>query len=119
MTTCGMAWTAALVLLALGALGVCSVRPGDGPGRRAVGSRRAAPTPGKPEEGTEPRRFRCGELRLIDCRASGQRHVLGAEDDYTRKELAYVLADQLIEAGAIRYSVSGDQMRAELRAVLD
>ena len=72
--------------------------------------------PGLPTVIAEPLRFRCADLRIVTCKASGD--FRNADPRYMRKKLPYLLADQLIDQGAIRYTQSGTAIRAELRAVL-
>ena len=87
------------------------------------------------ESGTiigEPVIFRTADLRFANCKASMElskanieargfamdRDGLAGAGRYMRKELAYLLADQALQAGAIRFEVSGGTIRAALRAVI-
>jgi hypothetical protein len=113
MTRSGYIALALIMSASLIGLIICSVKqrreakPNPGPSLR---------DPGLPTVMAEPLRFRCGDFRIVTCKASGD--FRNADPRYMRKELAYLLADQLIDQGAIRYTQSGTAMRAELRAVL-
>lgn len=113
MTRAGYIALALIMAASLIGLIICSVKqrreakPNPGPSLR---------DPGLPTVMDEPLRFRCADLRIVTCKASGD--FRNADPRYMRKELAYLLADQLIDQGAIRYTQSGTAMRAELRAVL-
>ena len=82
---------------------------------------------------TEPVRFRTTDAVFVDCRAempsAQERDIremgfsMGLEGSaavrrYQRKELAYVLADQLLAAGGIAFSTENGMLRAQLRAVV-
>ena len=116
-----------IILMAAALLGLilCSTRQ-----RKARKPRLAA---GERETVTgEPVIFRTAELRFANCKASMELSKDGIEargfsldkDDlagagrYMRKELAYLLADQALEAGAIHFEVRDGTLRAELRAVI-
>lgn len=81
----------------------------------------------------EPVIFRAGELRFVTCKSSmevgrQQAEALGFDPrqkterekarQYWEKELAYRLADLLLEQGGIRFQLDGSIYRAELKAVL-
>ena len=81
----------------------------------------------------EPVIFRAGELRFVTCKSSmevgrEQAEALGFDPRreteraqarrYWEKELAYRLADLLLEQGGIRFQLDGSIYRAELKAVL-
>ena len=113
MTRTGYIALALIMAASLIGLIICSVKqrreakPNPGPSLR---------DPGLPTVMAEPLRFRCADLRIVTCKASGD--FRNADPRYMRKELAYLLADQLIDQGAICYTQSGTAIRAELRAVL-
>jgi hypothetical protein len=112
MTRAGYIALALIMAASLIGLIVCSVK------QRGAKPKPGAPAwdPGLPPVMAEPLRFRCADLRIVTCKASGD--FSNTPQQYMRKELAYLLADQLIDQGAIRYTQSGTAMRAELRAVL-
>lgn len=78
----------------------------------------------KLEPPTEPVKFRTAELSFVNCWASMDRRPFDRELyglrelDYERKELAYLLADQLLASGGIAFREEGSVLRAELRAVM-
>ena len=116
MTRAGYAALIILGVVSLIGLIVCSVKQ-----QRQIGRPSKAPAGRDPKEPTvvgEPVRFRCADMRFVTCKASGDIRTDFADLPYTKRELAYLLADQLMDQGAIRYSRSGDTVRAELRAVL-
>lgn len=139
MTRIGYAVTIALMGVSLVALIVCSVRQrrgGKDLSTRPAGSLKMTRWRGEPRmevkcvEG-EPVVFHTAEERFAVCKASmeigaeqmeergfdlrDKRHRAAAEA-YYKKELAYILADQLLAAGAIRYERSENTLRAVLRA---
>ena len=82
---------------------------------------------------TEPVRIRTTDAVFVDCRAempsAKERDIremgysMGLEGfaavrRYQRKDLAYVLADQLLAAGGIAFSTENGMLRAQLRAVV-
>ena len=116
-----------IVLMAAALLGLilCSTR------QRKAGKPR--PAAGERETVTgEPVIFRTAELRFANCKASMElskggieargfsldKDGLASAGRYMRKEMAYLLADQALEAGAIRFEVRDGTLRAELRAVI-
>lgn len=130
MTKCGMICLIALMTASLIGLVLCSIKQG-GAGRRGRGEIRKGE--GEPQTVSgEPVKFRCGELRFANCRASMELSPAWIEGHgfsmdrkgveraaiYARKELAYLLADQAIEAGAIRYELDGGIFRAEMKVVM-
>lgn len=81
----------------------------------------------------EPVIFRRAEQRIVTCRASmelddgaitargynaGSPEQRAQAERYARKELAYLLTDQLLETGGIRFISKGTSRRAEIKAVL-
>lgn len=113
-------------------------RTGDKPLSHGAGRRASSPRGGA-KEGTrdmgptEPVRFRTTDAVFVDCRAempsAQERDIremgfsMGLEGSaavrrYQRKELAYVLADQLLAAGGIAFSTENGMLRAQLRAVV-
>ncbi|MBR3585848.1 MAG: hypothetical protein IKO00_07510 [Oscillospiraceae bacterium] len=81
----------------------------------------------------EPVVFRTADLRFVTCKSSmevgrEQAEALGFDPRreteraqarrYWEKELAYRLADLLLEQGGIRFQLEGNIYRAELKAVL-
>lgn len=81
----------------------------------------------------EPVIFRAGELRFVTCKSSmevgrQQAEALGFDPRmktereqarrYWEKELAYRLADLLLEQGGIHFQLDGSIYRAEIKAVL-
>ena len=81
----------------------------------------------------EPVVFRTAEMRFVTCKSSmqvgrEQAEALGFDPrreteraqarQYWEKELAYRLADLLLEQGGIRFQLEGNIYRAELKAVL-
>ena len=107
-------------------------RTGDKPLRRGAPCRGAKE--GARDMGpTETVRFRTTDAVFVDCRAempsAQERDIremgfsMGLEGSaavrrYQRKELAYVLADQLLAAGGIAFSTENGMLRAQLRAVV-
>ena len=136
MTRIGYAVTIALMGVSLVALIVCSVRQRKGPSQAL---RASSPQRGEPRmavkcvEG-EPVVFRRLDEHYVSCRASGELsrdriEAMGFDPadplqraralQETKKELAYILADQMLEAGAIRYEMSGGVLRAKVRAAVE
>ena len=125
MTRTGCVCMIVLMAAALLGLILCATR------QRKAGKPR--PAAGERETVTgEPVIFRTAELRFANCKASMELSKNGIEargfsldkdglasaGRYMRKELAYLLADQALEAGAIRFEVRDGTIRAELRAVI-
>lgn len=133
MTRIGYAVMIALMGVSLIALIVCSVRQRkDGLPRAARGHRNGAKGQ-LPTVSGEPVVFRRLDEHFVVCKASmecgfeqmeergfdpkDKRHREQAAG-YFRKELAYQLADLLLEQGGIRFQLEGNIYRAELKAVL-
>lgn len=80
----------------------------------------------------EPVIFRTAEMRFVTCKSSmdldrfidewglDMQTKEGRDEvnELSKKELAYLLAEQLLGSGAIRFSMGGHTRYAELRAVL-
>lgn len=81
----------------------------------------------------EPVVFRTAEMRFVTCKSDieisfERAAALGFDPQrpqdrsqarqYWEKELAYRLADQLLDAGGIRFQLDGSTYRAEIKAVL-
>lgn len=77
--------------------------------------------------------FRTAEMRFVTCKSDieisfERAAALGFDPQrpqdrsqarqYWEKELAYRLADQLLDAGGIRFQLDGSTYRAEIKAVL-
>ena len=126
-----------IVIMALAAFGILfgRVRGKDfsTPLRSARNDRRANAGAVLPTVIGEPVIFRAGELRFVTCKSSmevgrQQAEALGFDPrmkteraqarQYWEKELAYRLADLLLEQGGIRFHLDGSIYRAELKAVL-
>jgi hypothetical protein len=133
MTKCGVICTCVIIIIAMAALVICSVR-----GEKNRGAKRAAggvgpykkEVPGTPYE-PGPLVFRRGGARYVTCQAStrlddGYIVGLGGRSGadlarmtlYAKKELAAVLAEQALAAGGIRFYEEGGTLRAELRAMV-
>ena len=135
MPRCGIICTCVIIIIAMAALVICSVR-----GEKNRGAKRAAggvgpykkEVPGTPYE-TGPLVFRRGEARIVTCTAvTDLRQMwfegLWTEKDpeeqrkagirYAKQELAAQLADQALAAGGIRFFEEGGTLRAELRAMV-
>ena len=126
-----------IVIMALAAFGILfgRVRGKDfsTPLRSARNDRRANAGAGLPTVTGEPVIFRTAEMRFVTCKSfmeiSFERAAaLGFDPQrprdrsqarqYWEKELAYRLADQLLDAGGIRFQLDGSTYRAEIKAVL-
>lgn len=124
-----------IVLMALAAFGILfgRVRGKDSGLPRAARSPRNDAGAQLPTVIGEPVIFRAGELRFVTCKSSmevgrEQAEALGFDPRreteraqarrYWEKELAYRLADLLLEQGGIRFQLEGNIYRAELKAVL-
>lgn len=133
MTRTGYICMIVIMLVSAGGMIVCGLKNRDKPLRHSGTS----PCRGGRELPTvtwEPVVFRSLEERYVSCRASvevgaeqmeergfdprDKRHRAAAEA-YYKKELAYILADQLLDAGAIRYELSGGVLRAKVRAAVE
>ena len=137
MTTCGYFWTIVVIAAAVVAVTISAVR-GEKSGR-TPSTAKAVPLPqtrqaagdGK-RTGAEPgpRAFRRGGARYVCCQAStrlddGYIVSLGGRSGdnsgkmltYAKKELAAVLAEQALYAGAIEFTQVGGELRACMRTV--
>ena len=133
MTKCGVICTCVIIIIAMAALVICSVRGEKGGKPTGEGSRKGPKTvPGMPYE-PGPLVFRRGEARIVTCTAvTDLRQMwfqgLWTEKDpeeqrkagirYAKQELAAQLADQVLAAGGIRFFEEGGTLRAELRAMV-
>ena len=131
MTKCGIICTCVIIIIAMAALVICSVRGEKGGKPTGEESRKGPKTvPGMPYE-PGPLVFRRGGARYVTCQASTRLddgYIVGLEGRsgadlarmtlYAKKELAAVLADQVLAAGGIRFYVEGSTLRAELRAMV-
>ena len=133
MTKCGIICTCVIIILAMAALVICSVRGEKGGKPTGEGSRKGPKmVPGMPYE-PGPLVFRRGEARIVTCTAvTDLRQMwfqgLWTEKDpeeqrkagirYAKQELAAQLADQALAAGGIRFFEEGGTLRAELRAMV-
>ena len=133
MTKCGVICTCVIIIIAMAALVICSVR-----GEKGKDAKRAAEGVGPYKKGVPgsafepgPLVFRRGGARYVTCQASTRiddGYIVGLEGRsgadlarmtlYAKKELAAVLADQVLAAGGIRFYVEGGTLRAELRAMV-
>ncbi len=125
MTRIGLIWT--IALMALAAFGVAAgAMKQRGTGATSGSPRASAPTRSgmMPAVAAEPVAWRSGETRFVECRAEKDLRqdpgiLIGRGDlEYVRSELAAVLAEQALAAGAVRFSREGDVIKAELRAKL-
>ena len=123
-----------LVLSVIGLIAGAARQSGSKPLTAARSSHRREAEGGPRDMGpTEPVRFRTTDAVFVDCRAempsAQERDIremgfsMGLEGSaavrrYQRKELAYVLADQLLAAGGIAFSTENGMLRAQLRAVV-
>lgn len=125
MTACGIRWLIFIMAAFVVAIPICMV------GQGTPQSRRKAPRQ-LPLQGSrgEAQVFRHGEEKIVICEAWDKAHepaelsrLEAAEAStiqrYQRTELAYVLADQLLHAGGIRFTEEGGKIRATLRAVVE
>ena len=134
MTTCGMWWT--ILIIALCVIGVAF-----GAARSTAQERRPEPSQslrdssakGAGESAFEPSTlvFHTAENRIVRCRAATDLRkgyivgFSGMEKDeewsrtlvYAKKELACVLAEQVLAGGGIRFQLRDGELRAELLAV--
>jgi len=129
MTPTGIICTLLIMAAALAGLILCG-----GKKRSAVRTVPRRDSAGElPTVAGEPVVFRQAELRFVTCRASmdtGDEAVKArafspyvpeqraAAKRYFRKELSYVLADLILEAGGVCFERDGETLRAEIRAVL-
>lgn len=136
MTTCGMWWT--ILIIALCVIGVAF-----GAARSTAQARRRAEEPSQSlrdssakkegESAFEPSTlvFHTAENRIVRCRAATDLRsgyivgFSGMEKDeewsrtlvYAKKELACVLAEQVLAGGGIRFQLRDGELQAELLAV--
>ena len=133
MTRTGCICMIVIMLVSAGGMIVCGMaRRKDGLPRAGRGPRNDAGAE-LPTVTGEPVIFRRAEQRILTCRASmelddgaitargysaGSPEQRAQAERYARKELAYLLTDQLLEAGGIRFVSEGTSRRAEIKAVL-
>ena len=143
MTTCGYFWTIVVIVLAIIGVAVSAVRA-DKSGKPEQKTRAAEGVgPYRPNKGiltTPPDRgssvepgaiaYRRGGARYVTCQAStrlddGYIVSLGGRSGadltrmtlYAKKELAAVLAEQALYAGAIEFTTVGGELRAVMRTI--
>ncbi len=133
MTTCGTFWTIVLIVLAVISVTVSAVRAEKGGKPKENGlPRRSAPRNDGAVAPVEPGAiaYRRGGARYVTCRAStrlddGYIVSLGGRSGadltrmtlYAKKELAAVLAEQALYAGAIEFTTVGGELRAVMRTI--
>lgn len=141
MTKCGIICTCVIIIIAMAALVICSVR-GEKGGKPSQSLRDSSPKGGakkgsKTVVGTPfepgPLVFRRGEAKIVTCTAVTDLRQMWFEGIWTEKdpeeqrkagiryakqELAARLADQALAAGGIRFFEEGGTLRAELRAMV-
>ena len=133
MTTCGYFWTIVLIVLAVIGVTVSAVRAEKGGKPKENGlPRRSAPrndgAVAPAEQGAIA--YRRGGARYVTCQAStrlddGYIVGLGGRSGadltrmtlYAKKELAAVLAEQALYAGAIEFTTVGGELRAVMRTI--
>ena len=139
MTKCGIICTCVIIIIAMAALVICSVR-GEKGGKPSQSLRDSSPkggakkgtktVPGTPYE-PGPLVFRTMENRIVKCSAAtdlrrgcmvGSPGMERGEEWsrtllYAKKELACVLAEQALQAGGIRFRLTDGELRAEMIAV--
>ena len=133
MTRTGYICMIVIMLVSAGGMIVCGLK---NRGTDSHGSHRPPRNDrgaGLPTVTGEPVIFRTAEMRFVTCKSSmeigrQQAEALGFDPKqpedrsqarrYWEKELAYRLADQLLDAGGIRFQLDGSIYRAELKAVL-
>lgn len=133
MTRCGVICTCVIIIIAMAALVICSVRgeKGKDPKRAAGGvgpyKKEVQGTPYEPG----PLVFRTAENRIVKCSAATdlrRGYMVGSPGMergeewsrtllYAKKELACVLAEQALQAGGIRFRLTDGELRAEMIAV--
>lgn len=132
MTRTGYICMIVIMLVSAGGMIVCGLKNRDKPLRPSGTS----PCRGGRELPTvtgEPVVFRTAEMRFVTCKSDieisfERAAALGFDPQrpqdrsqarqYWEKELAYRLADQLLDAGGIRFQLDGSTYRAEIKAVL-
>ena len=135
MTTCGYFWTIVVIVLAIIGVAASAIRGNEEgkpkenglPHQRAALVRNDGDTaPAAPG----PVAYRRGGARYVTCQAStrlddgyivGLGGRSGADLDrmtlYAKKELAAVLAEQALYAGAIEFRKVGEELHAVMRTV--
>ena len=134
MTTCGYFWTIVVIVLAVAGVAASAARSEKG-GRPAPHPAMRPPSPQGEGKRTEtaapgPVAYRRGGARYVTCQAStrlddgyivGLGGRSGADLDrmtlYAKKELAAVLAEQALHAGAIEFRKDGEELHAVMRTV--
>lgn len=133
MTRTGYICMIVIMLVSAGGMIVCGLKnrgtdsnSGHRPPRNVKGSELPTVT-------GEPVVFRTAEMRFVTCKSDieisfERAAALGFDPQrpqdrsqarqYWEKELAYRLADQLLDAGGIRFKLDGSTYRAEIKAVL-
>lgn len=133
MTRTGYICMIVIMLVSAGGMIVCGLKNrgtgshgGHRPPRNVKGSELPTVT-------GEPVVFRTAEMRFVTCKSDIKvsfeaAAALGFDPQrpqdrsqarrYWEKELAYRLADQLLDAGGIRFQLDGNIYRAEIKAVL-
>ena len=133
MTKCGIICTCVIIIIAMAALVICSVRGEKGGKPTGEGAKNGSKTVvGTPYE-PGPLVFRRGEAKIVTCTAVTDLRQMWFEGIWTEKdpeeqrkagiryakqELAARLADQALAAGGIRFFEEGGTLRAELRAMV-
>lgn len=133
MTRTGYICMIVIMLVSAGGMIVCGLKnrgTDSNSGRRPPRNDRGA---GLPTVIREPVIFRTAEMRFVTCKSDieisfERAAALGFDPQrpqdrsqarqYWEKELAYRLADQLLDAGGIRFQLDGSTYRAEIKAVL-
>ena len=131
MTKCGVICTCVIIIIAMAALVICSVRGEKGGKPTGEGAKKGPKTvPGTPYE-PGPLVFRTAENRIVKCSAATdlrRGYMVGPPGMergeewsrtllYAKKELACVLAEQALQAGGIRFRLTDGELRAEMIAV--
>lgn len=137
MTRCGIICTCVIIIIAMAALVIWSVRGEKGgkpsqslrDGGAKKGPKTVVGTPYEPG----PLVFRRGEAKIVTCSAVMDLRQMWFEGlwsakepeeqrkagyKYAKQELAARLADQALAAGGIRFFEDGGMLRAELRAMV-
>ena len=133
MTTCGYFWTVVVIVLAIMGVAISAVRGDKGGKPKENGlPRRSAPRNDGAAAPAEQSAiaYRRGGARYVTCQAStrlddGYIVGLGGRSGadlakmtlYAKKELAAVLAEQALYAGAIEFTTVGGELRAVMRTV--
>ena len=133
MTRTGYICMIVIMLVSAGGMIVCGLKnrgTDSHGGHRPPRNDRSA---GLPTVTGEPVIFRTAEMRFVTCKSEieisfERAAALGFDPQrpqdrsqarqYWEKELAYRLADQLLDAGGIRFQLDGSVYRAEIKAVL-